>query len=320
MVRKNRRGGMRRGKGRQKKGYQSHLLGQRELLSLRGTDCYSFALPRGNEHLLLTRHKTLNEKLIEIGIEAGFDVSNMSQLRALLDQESQCLPCYRLHTHHDAVSVRECTCSCHHNTDKLLIFHGNDDRIQVKVITENILERARMAFLVRGEDMENNIDQFRLFSALPICTHFDTVDHVFKTGSVLSNAAMCFSPDHRYVYITGTRETEKWNKSFIEVKPICLDLETMVVKSSPDFKAMPWIDCDYKINITANKDFLAIFAGYNTIVWSAFHRGNPAAVLTEQIPVTSVALHPLKSLLAVTTETLIHYYQSPMMMRDEKDN
>ncbi|CAL2052738.1 unnamed protein product [Caenorhabditis brenneri] len=261
--------------------------------------------------------KTLNQKLIEIGMESGVDVTNMNELRAILDQETQCMPCYRLHSHHDAISSRDCQCQCHNNTDKLLIFHGNTEQVHVKVITERILEKAREAFRERGE-VENE-EQDRLFAPLFLCTQFDTVDHAFRTNLDLSNAAMCFSPDHRYLYITGTRKAPKPRDSSLLIKPTCLDLETMVVKNMPDFTFHNWVDHGYTPRVTANNDFVAIFTGQNVIIWSAFHRGSPVAILNHPTSaVSSVAFHPLKNFLAVTNELLVHYYHSPIMAREEK--
>ncbi|KAF1745852.1 hypothetical protein GCK72_022299 [Caenorhabditis remanei] len=264
--------------------------------------------------------KTLTEKLIEIGLESGVDVTNMQELRAILDQESQCMPCYRLHSHHDAVSQRECQCHCHHNTDRLLVFHGNDERVHVKVITERILERAKQAWRVRGEDDED-IDQNRLFFPLALCNVFDTVDHVFRTGLSLARSSMCFSPDHRYLYITETRKAPRPRDPIMEIKPSCLDLETMVFKHVPDFTIRPWVEYEFSVRITANNDFVAIFTGQDVVIWSAFHRGNSAAVLPQfGAPVSAVALHPLTNQLVVTSETRIHYFQSAEMFQEDKMN
>ncbi|UMM38931.1 hypothetical protein L5515_016194 [Caenorhabditis briggsae] len=257
--------------------------------------------------------KTLSQKLFEIGLESGVDVNNMQELRAILDQESQCMPCYRLHSHHDAVSQRNCSCQCHHNTDKLLIFHGNDDRLHIKVITHRLLERAKQAWRQRG-DVEEDADQNRLFSPLLHCTSFDTVDHVFRTGFSLLKSSMCFSPDHRYLYVTGTREAEKPKDPIMEIKPTCLDLETMVIKSTPDFSIHPWVEYDYSACITANNDFVALFTGKDVLLWSSFHRGYPTKILSDfNWPISSVALHPLKNELVATCQTELRYFQSPVL-------
>lgn len=262
--------------------------------------------------------KTLHQKLFEIGLESGVDVNNMHELRAILDQESQCMPCYRLHSHHDAVSQRECKCDCHHNTDKLLVFHGNDDRVHVKVITNRIIERAKQAWRQRGE-VEDDPDQIRLFFPLFHCTSFDTVDHVFRTQFSLLKSSMCFSPDHRYLYVTGTRQAPKPREPIMEVKPTCLDLESMTIKNLPDFSIHPWVEYDYPIRITANNDFVSIFTGKTVLMWSVHHRGNPVAVLSQfSWPVSSVSMHPRKNQLVATCQTDLLYFQSPEMKQEGK--
>lgn len=86
---------------------------------------------------------------------------------------------------------------------------------------------------------------------------------------------MCLTPDNKYLYVTGTTKRSvdgeivfevrrfvclfcSTHGSCFQVKPICLDLDTMVLKNQPDFTNIPWVDCDYEVRVTANNDFVAM--------------------------------------------------------------
>ncbi|CAI2355666.1 unnamed protein product [Caenorhabditis sp. 36 PRJEB53466] len=257
--------------------------------------------------------KTLTEKLFEIGAASGVDISNMSELKTILDQNDECMPCYRLHAHHDAVTSSECTCECHHNTDKLLIFHGNDDKVHAKVITEKMLENAKEAWRCRGEN--EHPDHIRLFFPLFACTDFDSIDYTFNIEWSLNSNSACFSPDHRYLYITGTRQQQVQNR-FTEIKPTCVDLETMTIRKIPDFSAVAWVAFSYDVRITANNDFVALFSNNSVIIWSAFHQGKPVDILALDGMISSVSLHPMENSLFVTNERLLYKLQSPEIVRN----
>lgn len=45
---------------------------------------------------------------------------------------------------------------------------------------------------------------------------------------------------------------------YLQIKPTCIDLETMTIHNIPDFEAKDWVGYEYDVRITANRDYLAV--------------------------------------------------------------